>query len=172
MQTGGFTVSVNSSSGTVDRFNEGVSPYQGNFAIGDALVSQPFGSDEMTVGFTANPVSAVGTQIQPLNFTGPFTGTISVLTDDGMDAQFTVSGDSTAAEDNSAPFLGVVSTTDDIIGFRVFADINSAFVGDVAINQLDVRAAPEPGTALLLATAGLLAITGVGLRRRRVALRR
>jgi hypothetical protein len=170
-QAGGLTVSVNSSSGTVDRFNEGVPPYKGNFAIGDALVSQPFSSDEMTVGFTTNPVFAVGTQIQPLNYTGPFTGVISVLTNDGMDAEFSVSGNSTTAEDNSAPFLGVVSTTDDIIGFRVFAEISSAFSGDVAINQLDVRAAPEPGSALLLATSALLLIAGTSLRGRRTGLR-
>jgi len=168
-QTGGFTVSVNSSSGTVDRFNEGVPPYQGNFALGDALVSQPFISDEMTVGFTSNPVSAVGTQIQPLDFFGAFTGFMTVLIDDGSNQTFSVSGTSTAAEDNSAPFLGVVSTTADIIGVQFYADIgnpNFPAAGNVAINQLDVRAVPEPSAALMLATAALLSCAWLHLRNR------
>ncbi len=168
-QTGGLTVSVNSSSGTVNRFDEGVPPYKGNFAPGDALVSQPFISDELTVGFTNNPVFAVGTQIQPLDFFGAFTGFMTVLIDDGPNQTFSVAGDSTAAEDNSAPFLGVVSTSADIIGLQFYADIgnpNFPAAGNVAINQLDVRAVPEPSGALMLATATLLLCAGLHLRNR------
>jgi hypothetical protein len=173
-QTDGFTVSVNGTAGTIDRYNEGVPPYKGNFSVGDALVAQPYISDEMTVGFMANPVLGVGAQIQPLNYTGPFTGYMQVLTDDGMNALFSVSGDSTTAEDNSAPFLGVMSTTNDIIGVNFFADIGNAEfpeVGDIAINQMDVSPAPEPGTALILATAALLVIAGAGLYRRQIGFR-
>jgi hypothetical protein len=173
-ETDGFTVSVNGTAGTIDRDNEGVPPYQGNFAVGDALVAQPFISDEMTVGFTSNPVLGVGTQIQPLNYTGPFTGYMQVLTNDGMNALFSVAGNSTTAEDNSAPFLGVMSTTDDIIGVNFFADIgNPEFpeAGNIAINQMDVIPAPEPGTALILATAALLLIAGTSRRRWRTGFR-
>jgi hypothetical protein len=178
---GPLTVGINGSSGLLDRAQEGLD-YTGNFAVGAQLLLQPFISDEMTVGFNNSallpePVMAVGTQIQPLNagdiskgFLGSFTGTMEVLTDDGMNAAFTVSGNSTQAEDNSAPFIGVISTTDDIIGVRFFADVgNPQFpqVGDIAINQMDVRLVPEPSSAWMMASA-LLAMLAFGVFRRRM----
>ena len=114
--------------------------------------------------------AAVGTQIQPLDFFGAFTGFMTVLIDDGTNQTFSVAGNSTAAEDNSAPFLGVVSTTADIIGLQFYADIgnpNFPNAGNVAINQLDVRAVPEPSAALILATAALLSCGGLHLRESR-----
>jgi hypothetical protein len=68
---GPINVDINSSSGELNRFDEGTD-YTGNFALGDQLLSQPFISDEMTVGFSV-PVLRFGTQIQPLDFTGSFT---------------------------------------------------------------------------------------------------
>ena len=98
---------------------------------------------------------------------------MQVLTNDGMDGFFSVTGNSTIAEDNSAPFLGVVSATNDIIGLRFFADIGNPLfpqAGNVAINQLDVRFAPEsvsePGSASLLATAALILLCMIGLKTR------
>jgi hypothetical protein len=169
----GLTVGINSSSGTVDRFDEGVD-YTGNFAKGDALISQPFISDQLTVGSFSPAVSALGTQIQPLDFLGPFTATMHVFTNDGMDGNFTVSGDSTVAEDNSAPFLGVVSTTNDITGVNFFVDIGNPMfpqAGAVAINQMDVRLVPEPGSASVLGTAALVLLIGLMHRRRNLAVR-
>lgn len=165
---GGLIVGLNSSSGEVDRVNGSTPAYHGNFASGDPLVLQPFISDRLIVDFTPG-VLAVGTQIQPLGsstrqpFIGSFTGTMQVLTNDGMDSAFSVSGNSTAAENNSAPFLGVVSTTNDIIGIRFFVDIgNPTFpqAGAVAINQVDVRVAPEPASAAVLGTALLVLLGG------------
>jgi hypothetical protein len=122
----------------------------------------------MTVGFfntliLPQPVSAAGTQVQPLTditrgFLGSFTGRMHVLTNDGMDADFTVSGNSTQAEDNSTPFIGVVSTSNDIIGVRFFADVGSPnfpAAGNIAINQMEARLVPEPCSALLAASAVL-----------------
>lgn len=165
---GGLSFGINSSSGTVDRFNEGVD-YIGNFARGDALISQPFISDRLSVGTFIPAVSAVGTQIQPLDFTGPFTATMHVLTNDGMDGDFTVSGVSTTAEDNSAPFIGVVSTTNDIIGVNFFVDIGNPIfpeAGALAINRMDVRLpVPEPGAVSILGTAVLMLLAGLKLRK-------
>ena len=67
---GPLTVGINGSSGTLNRAEEGLD-YTGNFAPGAQLLLQPFVSDEMTVGFftqtiLSRPVSAVGTQMQPL----------------------------------------------------------------------------------------------------------
>lgn len=176
---GPLTVGINGSSGTLNLAREGLD-YTGNFAVGANLLIQPFISDEMTVGFNntlilPQPVSAVGTQMQPLadvahGFLGTFTGTMHVLTDDGMDADFTVTGNSTQAEDNSAPFIGVVSTTNDIIGVQFFADVgnpNFPAVGNIAINQMEVRLVPEPSSALLAASAALSMLAAGVLRRRK-----
>lgn len=170
---GGLTVGINGSSGEVDRFDEGTD-YTGNFAKGDALISQPFISDQLSVGAFGPPVSAVGTQIQPLDFTGAFIATMNVLTNDGMNASFTVAGNSTTAEDNSAPFIGVISTTNDIIGVNFSVDVdnpNFPEAGNLAINQMDVRlgaAVPEPGAVSILGTAGLLLLIGWGFRSRNI----
>ena len=180
---GPLTVGINGSSGTLNRAQEGLD-YTGNFAPGAQLLLQPFISDEMTVGFFntlifPQPVAAVGTQIQPLadlshGFVGPFTGTMHVLTDDGLNVNFSVVGNSTQAEDNSAPFIGVVSTTDDIIGVQFFADVGNPMfpeAGNIAINQMEVRVVPEPSSALLAASA-VVAMLSLGIFRRRVITRR
>jgi hypothetical protein len=167
---GPLGVHINSSSGLLNRYDEGTD-YTGNFALGDALLSHPYVGDEMTIGFSA-PVEAVGTQIQPGDYIGAFTGYIEVLTNDGMDAFFSVAGDSTAAEDNSAPFIGVTSTVADITGMHFFVDTgNPEFPkgGALAINELDVTlptAVPEPSSLLLMASA-LLAALPLALRRKR-----
>lgn len=175
---GPLTVGINGTSGLLDRADEGAN-YTGNFAVGNALLVQPFISDELFVSFTS-PVSATGTQIQPLGSStgtapfsgliGSFTGNVRVFTNDGMDAQFSVAGTSTLAEDNSAPFIGVVSTTNDIVGLGFFANTgNPSFpsAGNLAINELDVRipAVPEPASALLLIPAVWTALL-VGAARR------
>ena len=98
---------------------------------------------------------------------------MTVLTNDGANQTCSVQRvGSTAAEDNSAPFLGVVSTSADITGVQFYADIgnpNFPAAGNVAINQLDVRAVPEPSAALILATATLLLCGGLRLRNRAIA---
>jgi hypothetical protein len=79
------------------------------------------------------------------------------------------SGVKTSAEDNSAPFVGVVSSVPDI-SFVVFLinQPNPALPpqsGAVGINRLDVlTAVPEPASLALLLT-GLVAVCAV---RRRV----
>jgi len=160
---GPIDVHINGSSGTLNRFDEGTD-YTGNFAIGDQLLSQPFLSDVMTVGFSA-PVRGFGTQIQPLDFTGAFTAYVAVLTNDSLNQTFMVTGNSTTAENNSAPFIGVTSTLADIIGMQFLVDIgNPSFPreGALAINRMDVKV-PEPLT-LSLFSVGL---AGIGAMRRR-----
>ena len=178
---GPLTVGINGSSGLLNRVNEGTN-YVGNFTIGNALLAQPFVSDQMFVSF-ATPVSAVGTQLQPLSSSqtpsvvltgliGPFTGTMQVFTDDGMDASFTVAGTGSHAEDGSASFIGVTSTTSDITGVTFYANVGNPMfpeVGSIAINAVDVRvgAVPEPPSALLLVPAiGAMLLAGAAGRRR------
>jgi len=167
-QTAGpIDVHINGSSGELDRFDEGTD-YTGNFAKGDQLLSQPFLSDIMTVGFSA-PIFGFGTQIQPLGYTGAFTAYITVLLNDGPNQTFTVTGNSTTAEDNSAPFIGLTSSVADITAIQFLVDIGNANFpkeGALAINQMDVdvaHAVPEPLTFSLFG-AGL---AGLAVMRRR-----
>lgn len=100
----------------------------------------------MTVRSFSPPVSALGTQIQPLDFTGGFTATMHVFANDGMDGDFTVSGISTTAEDNSAPFSWGRSTKHDIIGVNFFVDLDNPIfpeAGNLATTRW-TSAGPSP----------------------------
>ena len=167
---GPISVAINASSGNLWRVDEGVD-YTGNFAPGASLLVQQFTSDAFFISFST-PVSAVGLQVQPIStpnlaLTGPFSTTMFVGTNDAMDASFSVSGNSTLAQDNSAPFIGVVSTRDDITNLIFYPPTSN-----LAINELSVRVpafVPEPAALSLLAPGIMLCF---GLRRGRSLRRR
>jgi hypothetical protein len=86
---------------------------------------------------------------------------MSVLTNDGMNANFTVNGTGAQTQLGTNPFLGVVSSTNDIIGVEFFVNTGGINEGNLVINQMLVRvpglAVSEP-TSLVLLGLGLLGL--------------
>jgi hypothetical protein len=142
--------------------------WSGNFADGDQVlwtgnVNSPNGdADAVPVTFTfGSLVRGVGLQIQPSPF-GAFTASI-----DAFDAtnsnigSFTETGLSSSADDNSAIFLGVLSTSANIKSITI--NITSPAGVDFAFNELSFEGAaasvPEPASmTLLLFGAGVLPV--------------
>ncbi len=161
----GLTIGVTSSQGALARVDEG-NGYIGDFAPGDHLLTDAGSeSDSFIVSF-GTPVRGFGTQVDAHYITGPYTGQIDVFgTADQLLYTADFSGTRTGAEDNSAPFVGVLSSLPDI-SFVAFL-INQPQPGPppqsgaVVINRLDVlTAVPEPMSLALLfpALAAVVAI--------------
>lgn len=141
----------------------------GGFLPGDTLLSQLPGnlSDPILVGFST-PVRGVGTQIESL-LPGAFTGYMDLFdASNSLLGEISVPGNTTSANDGSAPFIGALSTSLNIdhVVFSV-NNGNPQFprAGDVAINAL-AFSVPEPGTLSILG-AGLLGVIAARTRKRR-----
>ena len=158
---GGLTIHVASSQGVLARHDEGTS-FIGDFAVGAHLLTDGGSkSDSFIVGFDSQTVRGFGFQVEPHYIRGPFTGDIDVFgVGNVLLGDIPISGIATNAEDNSAPFYGIVSSTPDIRFFTITVNQASPLLpaGAVAINTMDVLVpVPEPATwAMLL--AGLLGI--------------
>ncbi len=131
----------------------------GNFAIGDSLVISNSG---FAITYAGSQRS-VGTQIQA-DFYGAYTAQMDVY--DNLNillGSFQVTGISFFNEDNSAPFLGVTSTSADIAKV-VFSLIDD---NPIVINRVDsdcgCGAVPEPAS---MAALGMGAIALVRRRRK------
>ena len=159
---GPLTVDVTSTQGQLGRKDEGTQ-FIGDFAIGDHLLTDGgSSSDSFVVGFFPGPpVLGFGMQIEPDYIRGAWTGNILVFGTGGLLGDIPISGNATNAEDNSAPFYGIVSSGADIRSMRFL--LNEPFLplpsGAFAINTMDVLTVPEPCSLALLATA-ILGIIG------------
>lgn len=133
----------------------------GNFAGGDRLMwNASSGPGAIRIDF-ANPVNAVGAQIQN-DFFGGFVGMINVFDSGNVNiGSFSLGGNSTSAGDNSAIFLGVLSTAYDIaaVEFNV-SDNSGALSNSFAINQVDLNSS---GHIVPLPTGAGLAFAGMGI---------
>jgi hypothetical protein len=120
----------------------------GNFAPGDTiLLTNASGSfltksdNPITLNFGTTAVAAGGAQIQT-EVQDPFTAKVEAFDANGVRlASFTEHGNSTGAEDNSAIFIGISSTSANIS--RIALSISAGdFKGDFAINKFDFRTSP------------------------------
>lgn len=171
----GLTFHGASSEGVLDRHDEGLD-YTGDFTAGDHLLTESGSlSDTFIVGFDSTAVRGFGMEIEPYRASGPWTGAIDVFSPaDVLLGSIAISGDKTGAEDGSAPFYGIVSSSADI-GFAYFWIDQSdpalpSRAGDVAINTMDVLV-PEPASVALFCSALLLGLAGLRLRPRKASAR-
>ncbi len=129
--------------GNFRRLTQG-SGWAGNFAPGAALLSHG-NSDGPVIIESASLTggcSAIGMQIQPnLNAPGPFVATLRAYDANGLLlGTFTANGTSGTTADNSAVFIGVKSTAENI--HSVSVDTNTTdWGGDFAINEVSIKAA-------------------------------
>ena len=165
---GSLIVHINTASGLL---NLDTGSSVGGFLPSDNLLAQVPGdlSDLILVGFS-QPVQGIGTQIESL-LPGAFTGIMDLYgTGGNLLDEITVSANTTAASDGSAPFIGALSSSANI-DYAIFSvnNGNSSFpkAGDVAINALDV-AVPEPLT-LSLFGAGIIAVAAMRRRKKKTA---
>src|SRR6267143_2285221 len=169
----GLNVTVSQSSGDFQRLDQS-SPglWQGNFAQGDKLLSTralPGATGPVSLAFNS-PVQGVGAQIQAFSY-GSFTATIEAFNSSNASlGSFTLAGNSTAARDNSAIFIGILSNAVDISRVVFGVPVATDLAQDFLINgpRIQVTPVPEPEAyAMLMAGLGLL---GFIARRRRKSL--
>ena len=159
----GQTATV-TSGGDLTLMTEG-NGWGGNFANGEHLIWTGGNGPDITLTF-ANAVSAVGAQFQA-DFYGPFTAEL-IGSNGAVLGSFALGGNSSGSNDNSAVFVGLMSTQADIKQVQFHLTSASSSPNDFAIGTVSFAtggAVPEPATwALMLGGFGL---AGVALRRRR-----
>ena len=138
--------------------------WAGSFAPGAELLWTQGTNGPMNLVFNS-PLSGFGTQIES-DFYGFFTGSISAYDPSNvLLGTFSFSGTTTSAGDNSAPFVGVMSSTG-IGRIELSVDQEDFAINEVRLNGNGVvgPVVPEPATLTLLGT-GLMGLFGMGRRK-------
>jgi hypothetical protein len=159
----GLDVTVNIPDNLVERRTQG-SGWAGNFATGDALLWTKGGPGPLSLAFYS-PVSGVGTQIQS-NASGSFTAIIEAFNSSNISlGSFSLNGNGSSNGDNSAIFIGLLNTSNNIA--KVTFNISGSSLPDFAINQLSLKTStPIPTPALL---PGLIGMGAAAYRKRKGA---
>ena len=156
--------------GTQDFFSiqEG-NTWGGNFAAGDNVLFNQ-ASGPFTITF-ASPIHGAGLQFQSATF-GPFTASITAFGAGNINfGTVTRTGTSSNAADNSAIFLGVISSLNDIVSLQFDLTIPSPLAptedpNGFGVNRLDLvdnQPTPEPSVIALFSTGlGLFALLRKG----------
>lgn len=114
-----------SSQGTFLRLDAG-SGIKEKFKTGDKLLFLEFADSAITIDFPT-PVFGVGTQIQRAFF-GAFTGVIEAFDSTGKSlGKFIVPGNSNYVENESAPFIGVLSPSANISRITLYVPENGGY---------------------------------------------
>jgi hypothetical protein len=155
--TGGVAATVSDGGKGFGRLNQGNS-WMGNFSPGAKLLWNENGG-AVTIDF-ATPVRGAGAQIQA-DSQSPFTAKI-VGSDGGVLGSFSENGVSNGNADNSAVFIGILSSKADIteivFSLTVVANnnVNDFAIGALALNN--GAGVPEPATWAMM----LLGLGGIG----------
>ncbi len=168
LSVGGIDVSVSNPSGTLQRQDQG-NVWGGDFLPGTPLLWTNFSPGPLEINFST-PVSGFGVNIQS-GLNGLFTATVRVF--DALDnllGQFSITDTSDGTAAGTAPFLGVLSTSNDITKALYFISdppTGCNFNGDFAIGPLQCQTStvPLPSSLILMGT-GILWLYGE-IRRRK-----
>ena len=164
-----LSVNVFSGESAINRTTAG-SSFPLNFAYGDALIANSnFAPLELTF---ANPVFGAGAKIDVGNNSGiNYTGTIEAFDASGNSlGGGTSTGRDSFVADDSAIFIGVTSTTANIKKVVFTSYFNDPLSGPITdstlINNLSIRATPEPSSLVFLLSGGAVT-AGAFFRRNR-----
>ncbi len=170
---GPLTIGVASSEGILARHDEAWD-FTGDFNPDDHLLTDAGSqSDTFIVRFGA-PVKGFGTQLESDAIMGAWTGSIDLYnSSDTLLGTILTGGTRGTAEDNSAPFYGILSDTADI-SYALFWVNNAALFppksGSLAMNRMDVLSAVQEPSSLALMVTALIGLAGFLFRRRYSAL--
>jgi hypothetical protein len=142
------------------------SAYFGNFSNGDVVLNSNFVDGPVAINF-ASAIQGLGLQIQRDEL-GAFTATMTAFGAGNVNfGSVNVSG-TTAFSDpgnNTAPFLGLISSARDIVSVQLSVSHTGGVAGDtVDFTNLSIRTqangspVPEPSSTALVLTGALLAV--------------
>jgi hypothetical protein len=163
--TGGIGVVLSKPVNPWERRDQG-NGWDGDFAPGDHLLWDGGSGAPWTITFS-QLIDGLGFQIQPDLIPTAFTVQLQVFgATNNLLGSFSENGNSTAAGDNSAIFIGIKDGTGaNISSAQINVTVGGSTFGDFAINTMALAPAgssvPEPASLVFVASA----ILGIGYKR-------